>query len=80
MRLGQEKRAEKKDMLLDKERKKKERKKAEKEKELERKSGKRCRSQSKVLWRFPWRLHSSSKIFSTIKSLQKSLILNVLPE
>ena len=36
-------------MLLDKERKKKERKKAEKEKELERKSGKRCRSQSKVL-------------------------------
>lgn len=49
MRLGQEKRAEKKDMLLDKERKKKERKKAEKEKELERKSGKRCRSQSKVL-------------------------------
>ena len=48
MRLGQKKRAEKKDILLDKERKK-ERKKEEKEKELERKSGKRCRSHSKVL-------------------------------
>lgn len=54
--------------------------KEEEEKELERKSGKSCRSQSKVLWRFLWRLHSSSKIFSTIISLQKSLILNVLPE
>lgn len=54
--------------------------KEEEEKELERKSGKSCRSQSKILWRFLWRLHSSSKIFSTIISLQKSLILNVLPE
>ena len=81
MRLEQKRERRKKDILLDKERKKKrERKKEEEEKELERKSGKSCRSQSKVLWRFLWRLHSSSKIFSTIISLQKSLILNVLPE
>ena len=50
MRLGQKRERRKQDILLDKERKKeRERKKEEEEKELERKSGKRCRSQSKVL-------------------------------
>lgn len=67
MRLGQNKRAEKKRCIIEKGRKK------EKKRQREKERTKRIKKKKRQELLFPikslWRLHLSSKIFSTIKSL-----------